>query len=116
MPSKRGVRYALAAAVLFGASTPAAKLLGGELPAFLLAGLLYAGSGIGLALWLALRPANPAASASPRLARADLPWLAGAVASGGIAGPVLLMLGLRATSASTASLMLNLEEIGRAHV
>ena len=47
--------YALAAAALFGASTPAAKLLAGEMPAFLLAGLLYAGSGIGLSLWIALR-------------------------------------------------------------
>jgi drug/metabolite transporter (DMT)-like permease len=113
MVSKRAVPYALAAAILFGASTPAAKILAGEMPAFLLAGLLYAGSGIGLSLWIALRSvaASPARSAS--LTRADLPWLAGAVLSGGIAGPVLLMQGLGvvpgATPASTASLLLNLE-------
>lgn len=101
---KRSVGYALAAALLFGASTPAAKLLAGELPAFLLAGLLYAGSGIGLATWLALRRA-----AAPLPRGADLPWLAGAVFSGGIAGPVLLMLGLAVTPAATASLLLNLE-------
>ena len=106
---KRAVVHALAAAVLFGASTPAAKLLAGEMPAFLLAGLLYAGSGIGLGLWLALRRAELTAPVSPKLARADLPWLAGAVVSGGIAGPVLLMLGLSTASASTASLLLNLE-------
>jgi drug/metabolite transporter (DMT)-like permease len=103
----RSISYALAAALLFGASTPAAKLLAGELPAFLLAGLLYAGSGLGLALWIALRPAANA----PRLAAADLPWLAGAVLCGGVAGPVLLMLGLAATPASTASLLLNLEGV-----
>lgn len=103
----RAVASALAAALLFGASTPAAKLLAGELPAFLLAGLLYAGSGLGLALWVALRPNAGAA----RLAAADLPWLAGAVLSGGVAGPVLLMLGLAATPASTASLLLNLEGV-----
>lgn len=114
MPPKRAVAYALAAALLFGASTPAAKILAGEMPAFLLAGLLYAGSGIGLALWIALRSAaaaSPTGSAS--LTRADLPWLAGAVLSGGVAGPVLLMQGLSvvpgATTASTASLLLNLE-------
>jgi drug/metabolite transporter (DMT)-like permease len=113
MVSKRAVPYALAAAILFGASTPAAKILAGEMPAFLLAGLLYAGSGIGLSLWIALRSvaASPVRSAS--LTRADLPWLAGAVLSGGIAGPVLLMQGLGvvpgATPASTASLLLNLE-------
>ena len=101
---KRSVAYALAAALLFGASTPAAKLLAGEMPAFLLAGLLYAGSGIGLTVWLVLRRAP---AAVPR--GADLLWLAGAIASGGIAGPVLLMLGLASASASTASLLLNLE-------
>ena len=106
-PSRRGVGYALAAAVLFGASTPAAKLLAGEMPSFLLAGLLYAGSGIGLALWIALRPKTT----SPPLERADFPWLAGAVLSGGVAGPVLLMIGLAATPASTASLLLNLEGV-----
>jgi drug/metabolite transporter (DMT)-like permease len=107
VPLKRAVASALAAALLFGASTPAAKLLAGELPAFLLAGLLYAGSGLGLALWIALR----ANASSARLAGADLPWLAGAVLSGGMAGPVLLMLGLAATRASTASLLLNLEGV-----
>ncbi len=56
----RAVASALAAALLFGASTPAAKLLAGALPPFLLAGLLYAGSGLGLAAWIALRPGGRA--------------------------------------------------------
>ena len=111
MPPKRAVAYALAAAVLFGASTPAAKILTGEVPAFLLAGLLYAGSGIGLSLWIALRTATASRPGSPFLARADLPWLAGAVVSGGVAGPVLLMLGLATTAASTTSLLLSLEGV-----
>ena len=113
MASKRAVTYALGAAVLFGASTPAAKILAGDMPAFLLAGLLYAGSGIGLSLWIALRSAAASSTGSASLTPADLPWLAGAVLSGGIAGPVLLMQGLSvvpgATPASTASLLLNLE-------
>jgi drug/metabolite transporter (DMT)-like permease len=111
MTNVRAVAYALAAAALFGASTPAAKLLAGEIPAFLLAGLLYAGSGIGLSLWIALRSAGAAPSGSPSIAPADMPWLAGAVISGGIAGPVLLMFGLATTAASTASLLLNLEGV-----
>ncbi len=109
-PPKRAVAYALAAAALFGASTPAAKLLAGEMPAFLLAGLLYAGSGIGLSLWIALRSAGAPSGPAP-IARADVPWLAGAVIAGGIAGPVLLMLGLATSAASTASLLLNLEGV-----
>ena len=107
----RSIAYALAAAALFGASTPAAKLLAGEMPAFLLAGLLYAGSGLGLSLWIALRAAARPQPDSPALARADMPWLAGAIVAGGIAGPVLLMLGLGMTEASAASLLLNLEGV-----
>lgn len=103
---RRGLAAALLAPLLFGLGTVAAKTLLLDVRPVLLAGLLYAGSGVGLgAFWLLSRRA---AAANP-LARADLPWLAGAVASGGIAGPVLMMTGLARTSASAASLLLNLE-------
>jgi drug/metabolite transporter (DMT)-like permease len=111
MTKIRAVAYALAAAALFGASTPAAKILAGEMPAFLLAGVLYAGSGIGLSLWIAWRSATAAPTGSASIAPADIPWLAGAVVCGGMAGPVLLMFGLATTTASTASLLLNLEGV-----
>ena len=100
---------ALAAAVLFGASTPAAKALVGEIEPVLLAGLLYAGSGIGLAAWLVGRSRLAGTRVPLRIARPDLPWLAGAVLCGGVAAPLLLMLGLTQTSGSSASLLLNLE-------
>jgi drug/metabolite transporter (DMT)-like permease len=96
---------ALAAAVLFGASTPAAKALAGEMHPVMLAGLLYAGSGIGLGLWILLAKRKIA------LQRSDIPWLLGAVVAGGVAGPVLLMAGLARSSASSASLLLNLEGV-----
>lgn len=41
--------------------------------------------------------------------RGDIPWLAGAIASGGVAGPLLLLAGLKLTDAVTASLLLTLE-------
>ena len=97
---------ALAAALLVGASTPAAKTLAVEMHPVLLAGLLYAGSGLGLSAWLAVRRGG-----SMRLQRSELAWLAGAVASGGVVAPVLLMLGLAATGAAAASLLLNLEGV-----
>jgi drug/metabolite transporter (DMT)-like permease len=104
---------ALGAAALFGASTPLAKLLLGELPPVGLAGLLYLGSGIGLLVVRLLRRAvegAPVAREAP-LSRRDLPWLLGAVAAGGVVAPVLLFWGLRGTDASAASLLLNLEGI-----
>lgn len=100
------IAAALGAAVLFGASTPAAKWLVGEIHPVLLAGLLYAGSGVGLGAWLAIR--------SDRIAKvpaADLPWLMGAVLAGGVLGPILLMVGLTSATAASASLLLNLEGV-----
>lgn len=111
MPS--GIAYAFLAAISFGASTPFAKTLVGEVSPVMLAALLYLGSGIGLLAWFCLRALGPAASqaVSARLARADLKWLSGAILFGGIAGPVLLMLGLSRTPASAASLLLNMEGV-----
>ena len=101
------IAYALASAALFGASTPLAKLLVGEIAPLLLAGLLYLGSGIGLLAWFFLRSTERATS----LGKADLPWLAGAIAAGGVAGPALLMYGLTRMDGATASLLLNLEAV-----
>lgn len=107
MTPRRAIATALAAAFLFGASTPAAKTLAGEMSPILLAGLLYAGSGIGLSLWMALTGLPRA----PLAQRTDLPWLAAAVLVGGVLGPVLLMYGLSLSAASTAALLLNLEGV-----
>ena len=106
----RGVIYALAAAALFGASTPLAKELLGEMHPITLAGLLYAGSGVGLALVQLLRlfaVHNAASLARP--SRRQWAWLCAAIVFGGVLGPILLMSGLATTAASTASLLLNLE-------
>ena len=104
----KSVVHALLAAMLFGASTPFAKLLVGQLPPALLAGLLYLGSGLGL---IAFRLARDRGWKSPGLAPAEWPWLLGAIAFGGVLGPLALMFGLVTTSGSTASLLLNLEAV-----
>ena len=107
----RGVGAALLAAALFGASTPLAKLLLREIDPWLLAGVLYLGSGLGLlALATILRRARGATAEAP-LQGQDWIWLALAIAAGGGAGPVLLMFGLSRTAATTAVLLLNLEGV-----
>src|SRR5215204_3685401 len=104
-----GILFALLSAVLFGASTPLAKLLLGTIDPWMLAGLLYLGSGLGLgALQLGRHLLGHTAGEAP-LRPADLPWLAGIVLAGGIIGPVLLMIGLMRTPASAGALLLNLE-------
>ena len=102
------ILYALAAAALFGASTPLAKSLGLGLSPVLLAGLLYLGSGVGLAGVRLIRDRGWKPSG---LTRSEWPWLIGAIAFGGILGPVALMFGLTRTPGATASLMLNLESV-----
>ena len=106
---RTGVGAALLAAMLFGISTPLAKVLLADLSPILLAGTLYAGSGLGLGLWVLIRRLREHAGAEAPLQRRDAPWLAGAVLAGGVVGPILLMVGLAQTPASSASLLLNLE-------
>ena len=108
--SRWPVAGVLAAAALFGASTPAAKALGVDVSPFALAGLLYAGSGLGLGAWLFARHLS-GRSVPLGIAARDFPWLAGAILSGGIAAPALLMFGLAQTQATVASLLLNLESV-----
>jgi drug/metabolite transporter (DMT)-like permease len=101
-----GVLAALGAALLFGIGTPLAKLLLDSTQPWLLAGLLYLGSGLGLSLLRRLRRAPKV-----RLAPGEWRWLAGAALAGGVLGPVLLMFGLRGMPASGASLLLNAEGV-----
>jgi drug/metabolite transporter (DMT)-like permease len=109
--NRNAVLYALASAALFGASTPAAKLLLGVIDPFVLAGLLYSGAGIGIFALRRLVPwfANNLNAPEVALGAADAPWLGVAIAAGGVAGPLLLMWGLSRTDASTTSLLLALE-------
>ena len=102
----RGVVAALGAAVLFGLGTPLAKLLLGQASPWLLAALLYLGSGTGLLIVRILVPRQPV-----RLSLAEAGWLSCAIVLGGILAPVLLMWGLSKMPASGASLLLNAEGV-----
>ncbi len=103
------------AAILFGASAPISKSLLGSIDPIPLAALLYIGSGIGSWLSLLIRKGNRKNDdREARLSRPDIPWLIGAILAGGVAAPILLLLGLNQTPASTASLLLNFETVATA--
>jgi drug/metabolite transporter (DMT)-like permease len=109
----RGAGFALASALLFGSSTPLSKALVGDIHPVLLAAVLYLSSGLGLLLlkfgqMLLLKGRR---SATPSLGVIGSLWLGGAILSGGVIAPILLMVGLTITSGSTASLLLNLEGV-----
>ncbi|BDB70606.1 MULTISPECIES: DMT family transporter [Comamonas] len=104
--ANRGVVAALSAAVLFGAGTPAVKMLLEHASPWLMAGILYLGSGIGLLIYRLITKAPAVA-----LKRNEMGWLAGAVIAGGMVGPLLLMTGLSGMAATDASLLLNAEGV-----
>lgn len=101
-----GILAALGSALLFGAGTPFAKLLLTNVSPWLLAGLLYLGSAVGLTLYRLMIRAP-----SINLSRNEVVWFAGAILAGGVIAPVLLLLGLRYMPASGASLLLNMESV-----
>src|SRR5262249_15855517 len=108
---RRAILYALASAALLGVSTPAAKVLIGSIHPGVLAGLLYCGAGIGVAILRRMFPNSLATAGAPesRIGRQDVLWLAMAILFGGVLGPLLMMLGLARTEAATASLLLTFE-------
>lgn len=107
----RAFGLAFLAAVLFGAATPASKVLLRSLEPFQLAGLLYLGAAIAM-LPVVAREGRSATRV--RLDRKNAARLAGAVLFGGVLGPLLLLFGLRLTLAGSVSLLLNLEGVATA--
>ena len=99
---------ALLAALFFGASAPISKLLLGDVPPVLMAAFLYLGSGTGISL-IKLTQSLTSNQKEAGIKSPDIKWLAGAILSGGIAAPIILMISLKNTPASTASLLLNFE-------
>jgi drug/metabolite transporter (DMT)-like permease len=73
--------------------------------------MLYLGSAVGLGIWLVVRSLLKRKTSEAPLGFRDLPWLAGATLSGGVGGPILLMLGLKYLSGSVATLLLNMEAV-----
>ena len=113
MRMRRGVIAVMVSSALFGASTPLARSLVGAVDPLWLAGLLYAGSGLGLCAILALRHWRIVGGAAgvTRIAPGDLRWLAATIVAGGVVAPLLFTFGLRDTSGAAASLLLNLETV-----
>ena len=113
---KKPLAFIMLSAFLFGISLPLAKLLVQDISPVALAGLLYLGAFVGLSLYSLgrRRTTTRRDSAVTQLRRKDLPWLAGAVVSGAVAAPILLMTGLTLVSGFSASLLSNLEGVATA--
>lgn len=105
LPALRGALTALAAAVLFGISTPLVQHVGLGIGSLTTAALLYAGAALVGALLR--QPVQREA----RLRQGDVPRLLWMALFGAVIGPVALAWGLQHTSGTSASLMLTLEAV-----
>ena len=105
---KRAVAFAILAAALYALNAPASKLLLRNAPPTMMAGFLYLGAGLGMALMGLVRHQIGRGKQEMRLTKKDLPFTLGMVALD-IAAPIFLMIGLTHTTAANASLLNNFE-------
>jgi drug/metabolite transporter (DMT)-like permease len=113
---RRPVLFVIVAAALYGAAIPLTKILLGHFSPVAMAGILYSGAFIGLALFWGARGsvARNGAGLVQKLERKDAPWMAGSIIFGGILAPVMLMYGLALSSGFSTSLLSNLEGVATA--
>lgn len=109
---KRGVFCAIAASLLFGSSTPIAKVFLNQIEPWILAGWFSLSAGIGLGVcYLLSRGLSRKSSLDTDLKGKDWMWLSMATLAGGVTAPVLLMFGIANSPASSAALLLSLEGV-----
>lgn len=102
------VLFAVLAAALYALSTPCSKLLLFELPPMMMASLLYLGAGLGMLVVGLIRSGTRRLHNELPLTRRELPYTLGMIMLD-IAAPILLMFGLRLTTASNVALLNNFE-------
>jgi drug/metabolite transporter (DMT)-like permease len=111
-PPTSGLLFALIAPTIYGAGIPLSKVLLDHAGPWLLTGLLQFGAGIGMSVLYFVRPRGTAMALQGK----DWPRFALSLIMGGVFASVLMMLGLRGTTAATASLLLNLEGVSTATI
>ncbi len=103
----RAVLFALMAALFYAVNIPLSKLLLDKIEPIFLASFLYFGAGLGIGA-VYLTGKYSIAAGGDRLSSEDLPFTLGMIALD-IAAPILLMLGLKSSESSSASLLNNFE-------
>lgn len=103
-----GILLSVLAAALYAINIPLSKMLLQSMPSTLMAGFLYLGAGVAMLIVILIRKAAKSEKMEQRLTRAELPYTIAMIALDIIA-PILLLYGLKSTSAATASLLNNFE-------
>ncbi len=109
----KGIFLAILAAALYAVNAPFSKLLLDEMPSTLMAGFLYVGAGLGMAVIALFRKASGYKSEEVPPTRHELPYTLAMIVLDIIA-PIFLLLGLSYTTAANASLLNNFEIVATA--
>lgn len=110
---KKGIAFAILAAALYALNSPLSKILLQYMPPTLMAGFLYIGAGIGMAVIALFRKVKKSKLTEQRLTRTELPYTVAMIVLD-IAAPIFLMTGLNATTAANVSLLNNFEIVATA--
>lgn len=111
--AKTGIFLAILAAGLYAINSPLSKLLLNYLPSTLMAGFLYVGAGLGMGIIALIRKTKGSAVTESKLTKAELPYTIAMIVLD-IAAPICLLVGLKSTTASNASLLNNFEIVATA--
>ncbi len=110
---KKGISFALLAAVLYAINLPFSKLLLDYMPPTLMAGWLYIGAGMGMLVIALIKNAKSFIPTEEKITQADLPYTLAMIILD-IAAPIFLMLGLSLSTAANTSLLNNFEIVATA--
>lgn len=110
---KKGIAFAILAAVLYAINAPFSKILLDFMPPTLMAGFLYVGAGVGMVFMAFVRKQRKTDTKELSLTKAELPYTAAMVLLD-IAAPICLLMGLSATTAENAALLNNFEIVATA--
>ncbi|MBS6447625.1 MAG: DMT family transporter [Clostridiales bacterium] len=111
----KGIMLAVLAAALYAVSSPLSKILLDYMPSTLMAGFLYLGAGLGMAVMILLRKLWMPKKSDERLTKKELPYTVAMILLD-IAAPICLLYGLKSTTAANASLLNNFEIVATAVV
>lgn len=100
--------YAILAAIFYGFSSPLSKLLLNYISPYMMSSYLYFGAGLGMLIFVLLNKKQRPVSITQNFVKKDVIYIILMIILD-ILAPILLMLGLLKTNASTASLLNNFE-------
>lgn len=105
---QKGIIMAILAATFYAIGIPFSKIMLQYIPETLMAGFLYLGAGVCMAVIALIRKSKKTEVIENKLTKKEIPYTVAMIVLD-IAAPICLLIGMKTTMASTASLLNNFE-------